>query len=175
MNINLNNRFVRIVLNSIQHYNHKKYWKMRSEVVNPKSKLPKGIRIYYLFRIKRMDAFNNASMGTDLGTGAHFAEPPRLVHGLNGIIIHHRAKIGKKCVIHQQVTIGSNGRGGVATIGENCFIGAGAKIIGGIIIGNNVKIGANAVVTKDVPDNCVVVGIPAKIIKKDGEKVSLAL
>src|SRR5699024_8244223 len=147
---------------------------MRSEVVNPKSKLPKGIRIYYLFRIKRMDAFNNASMGTDLGAGAHFAEPPRLVHGLNGIIIHHRAKIGKKCVIHQQVTIGSNGRG-VATIGENCSIGAVAKIIGGIIIGNNVKIGENAVVTKDVPDNCVVVGIPAKIIKKDGEIVSLAL
>lgn len=51
------------------------------------------------------------------------------------------------------------------TIGDNVVVYAGAKIIGGVHIGNNVIIGANAVVTKDVPDNCVVAGVPARIIK----------
>ena len=49
-------------------------------------------------------------------------------------------------------------------IGDNCYIGAGAKIIGDIVIGNNCQIGASAVVLKDVPDNSIVVGIPAKVI-----------
>jgi len=58
------------------------------------------------------------------------------------------------------------------TIGDNVFIGAGAKIIGGVRIGSDVKIGANAVVTRDVPDGATVVGIPAKVIKIYGERVS---
>lgn len=56
-------------------------------------------------------------------------------------------------------------------LGNNIFIGAGAKIIGGVRIGDNVKIGANAVVVKDVPDNATVVGVPARIIKIGEKKV----
>ena len=56
-------------------------------------------------------------------------------------------------------------------IGDNVFIGAGAKILGPIKIGNGAVIGANAVVTKNVPDNCTVVGVPAKIIKKNNVSV----
>lgn len=165
LNVNINNRFTRIILNQIQHYNHKKYWNMRQEVINPKSKVHKIKRLYYLLRIKRMDAFNNASMGTDLGRGAHFETTPILIHGLNGIIISPYAKIGKNCVIHQQVTIA--GLNGVSSeIGDSCMIGAGAKILQNVKVGNNVFIGANAVVTKDIPDNCVVGGVPAKIIKQ---------
>jgi serine O-acetyltransferase len=164
VNINVNNPIARFILNKIQHYNHKKYWKMREEVVNPNSKLPKFIRLYYLLNIKRMDAYNNASTGTNLGSGAQFAGPPVLYHGLNGIIISHFAKIGKNCIINQQVTIAEEDHK-AATIGDNCMIGVGAKIIGDIKIGNNVKIGANCVVVKDVPDNCTVVGIPARIVK----------
>lgn len=164
ININLGNPFVRFTLNQIQHYDHKKYWKMREEVVNPNSKLPKLLRLYYLFRIKRMDAFNNASMGTDLGKGAYFSEPPIFYHGLNGIIISHYATIGKKCTIFQRVTIADGKDGKSATIGENCTIGVGAVIIGNITIGNNVMIGANCVVVKDIPDNCTAVGVPARII-----------
>lgn len=156
--------------NHMKHYNHKKYWKMRDHVINPHSKLHMLVKIFYLFRIKRMDGFNNASMGTNIGSGALFAEPPHFPHGLNGIVISPYAKIGKKCVIYQQVTIAqgnADGKGSnykSATIGDNCFIGAGAKIMGNVKIGDNVKIGANAVVTKDVPSNCTAVGIPAKII-----------
>ena len=61
----------------------------------------------------------------------------------------------------------------VPTIGDNVEMTVGAKIIGKVSIGNNVVIAPNSVVVKDVPDNCVVSGVPAKIIKKDGIKVSL--
>ena len=84
------------------------------------------------------------------------------------MILHARTKIGKNCIIGSCVTIG--GKSGwyeVPVIGDNVEIHSGAKIIGPVRIGNNVIIGANAVVTKDIPDNCVVAGIPAKIIKEN--------
>jgi serine O-acetyltransferase len=87
------------------------------------------------------------------------------------IIVSSRAVIGNNVNISQGVTIGASGRGikaGAPTIGNCVYIGPGAKIIGKIQIGNNVAIGANAVVTKDVPDNAVVGGVPARIISMDG-------
>lgn len=71
--------------------------------------------------------------------------------------------MGENCQIYQQVTIGNNG--GIPTIGNNVEICAGAKVIGPITIGDDVVIGANAVVTKNIPSHSVVVGSPAKIIK----------
>lgn len=76
------------------------------------------------------------------------------------------ATIGKDCWINQQVTIGYKDEGGTPTIGNNVQICAGAKVLGDIKVGNNVIVGANAVVVKDVPDNCVVGGVPAKIIRR---------
>lgn len=164
MNIKTDNMVIRFMMHKIQHYNHKKYWKRRNEVINSNSQKSKLLRLYYLLYIKKCDAYNNASMGTDLGKGAIFATPPLLPHHLNGIIISHYAKIGKNCTIFQQVTIAEGKNKTAAIIGDNCIIGAGAKIIGNVKIGNNVKIGANAVVVKDIPDNCTAVGVPAKII-----------
>lgn len=87
-------------------------------------------------------------------------------YGGIGVIIHSRVVIGKNCGIGANVTIGGKSRWyEVPVIGDNVHISAGAKVLGPIRIGNNVTIGANAVVVKDVPDNCVVAGIPAKIIK----------
>ncbi len=149
----------------IQHYNPKKYWKYREYVVN-KDKSNIILKYYYLYKIKKMDAFNNASMGTNINEGAKFKTPPKLPHGLNGIIISYYAEIGANCVIRQQVTIAQKNKNEAAIIGDNVIIGAGAKIIGGVTIGNNVVIGANAVVTKSFPDNCVIAGVPAKIIKE---------
>ena len=153
-----NHKAIEIMMHITQHYNPGTYWKMRAEVVNPKSKTPKLTRLWYFYRIKRMDAFNNASMGTGWGSGAKFSTPPRLYHGLNGIIISHYAVIGKNAIINQQVTIAGGSEREAVIIGDNVMIGAGAKIIGPCRIGNNVKIGANAVVAKDIPDNCTVVG-----------------
>lgn len=155
---------IKIILNKMmnftQHYNHSKYWKMRKIVIDKDNKKPILIKLLYLYRIKKSDAFNNASMGTHLNFGAVFLSPPHLPHHLNGIIVSHKAIIGRNCTIFHQVTIGSNGKDDSAPIiGDNVVIGAGAKIIGGIKIGNNVKIGANAVVSKNIPDNSTVIGI----------------
>lgn len=83
-------------------------------------------------------------------------------HGFATIVTAE--SIGNNVWINQQVTIGYNGAS-APMIGDNVVIYAGAKIIGGVHIGNNVTVGANAVVTKDIPDNCVVAGVPARIIK----------
>ncbi|MBB1436757.1 serine acetyltransferase [Pseudoalteromonas sp. SG43-6] len=99
--------------------------------------------------------------------------PKDLILGYGGlsIVIHERAMIGFDCHIDQCVTIGGTSKVyGVPIIGESVYIGAGAKVLGNITIGNNVVIGANAVVLCDLPDNCVAVGVPAKVIKHGIEK-----
>jgi len=88
-----------------------------------------------------------------------------------GIVISRRAVIGANCRIRHQVTI-ANGGGGSAHIGDDVLIGAGAKIIGNVRIGNRVRIGANAVVVHDVPDDVTVVGIPARIVKRNNSSMS---
>ncbi len=88
-----------------------------------------------------------------------------------GIVVNSRAVIGKNCNISQQVTLGQANRGprqGYPTIGDNTYIGPGAKIVGSVKIGDNVAVGANCVVTKDVPDNGVVVGVPGRVDSLDG-------
>ncbi len=87
------------------------------------------------------------------------------------IVVTSRARIGRDCNISQGVTIGQSFRGeraGAPTIGDRVYIGPGAKIFGQIAVGNDVAIGANCVVTRDVPDGAVVVGIPGRIISQDG-------
>ncbi len=94
---------------------------------------------------------------------------PGLYIGHTGcIFIHYDVKIGKNLSIGQQVTIGTKGLGvkGAPILGDNVYIGVGAKVLGPIKIGNNVRIGANAVIVKDVPDNVTVVGVPGKIIDR---------
>jgi len=102
----------------------------------------------------------NASVGPGLYIG-HFG----------GIIVNHQAVIGKNCNISHDVTIGAAYGGrtpGVPVIGDNVYLGPGSKIIGGIQIGNNVAIGANCVLTKSVPDNAIVAGIPGAVISEKG-------
>jgi serine O-acetyltransferase len=87
------------------------------------------------------------------------------------IIVSSHAIIGDNCNISQGVTIGMAVRGdkkGVPEIGDRVYIGPGSKLIGKIKIGNDVAIGANAVVINDVPDNAVVVGVPGKVVSLDG-------
>ena len=160
------NKIEKYMRQIIQHYNPKKYWKLRYRVIE-KNRFPKIIKLLYLFYIKRCDAFNNASLGTHIGYGATFDTPPHFPHGLYGIFVSHNAHIGRNATILHQVTIGE-GSDGAPTIGDNCFIGAGAKITGNICIGNNVKIGTNCIVVEDVPDNAtVVLSKPRIIIKQE--------
>jgi serine O-acetyltransferase len=89
------------------------------------------------------------------------------------IIINEKCIIGKNCNISQGVTLGQSNRGkrkGTPTLRDNIYIGPGAKIIGKVTIGNNVAIGANCVVTNDIKEHSVVVGIPSRVISFNGSK-----
>jgi serine O-acetyltransferase len=88
----------------------------------------------------------------------------------NGVVIHEDSVIGDDCMIMQQVTIGMIGEDQVPKIGNRVYIGAGAKIIGKVNVGDDSRIGANAVVTKDVPPFGTAVGVPARIIERDSKK-----
>jgi serine O-acetyltransferase len=95
-------------------------------------------------------------------------------HGFCTIVA--AAEIGENCWINQQVTVGfAKNATDCPTIGNNVTISAGAKVMGRVNIGENSKVGANAVVVKNVPANVTVVGIPAHIVKKDGVRVQLSL
>lgn len=87
------------------------------------------------------------------------------IYAYGTIIINPGVRIGKNCTIYPGVTIGGKVENGCPIIGDNCFIGLGVKILGGITIGDNVYIAPNAVVVKDIESNSVVGGIPAKLIK----------
>jgi serine O-acetyltransferase len=90
------------------------------------------------------------------------------IHHFGGIMFHPTVKIGDYCTIYHDVTIGDRGGyGNAATIGNYVMIGAGAKIIGQIAIGDNCKIGANCVVEKSIPANCIVYGNPLIIKSQD--------
>ena len=107
-------------------------------------------------------------INSDIGGGLLMPHP-------NGIVIHPMCKIGPNCLIFQQATLGSNeaaNRTGVPTLGGHVDVGAGAKILGPITVGDNAVIGANAVVLSDVPANAVAVGIPARVILRSEREVS---
>ncbi len=111
--------------------------------------------------------------GCVIGRNASFEEGFVIMHS-QGVVINASVRGGKNIVVESGVVIGAAKNGlpvEVPILKDNIFIGSGAKILGGITVGNNVKIGANAVVVKDVPDGATVVGIPARIIRIDGKRV----
>lgn len=121
-----------------------------------------------------LDKFVQIICGIEIGTTTRIGRRLQFEHH-GCIVIHGASVIGDDCLIRHGVTLGNVGAVdpmGAPTLGNRVNIGAGAKILGRIKIGNDVVVGANAVVTKDVPDNAVVVGIPARIIKIRGAKVA---
>ena len=124
---------------------------------------------YKAFFIARVvSQFGRFMTGIEIHPGAQIGKNVFFDHGM-GIVVGETAVIGDNCIIFHGVTLG-----GVAstktkrhpTLENNVTIGAGAKILGNIIIGENSKIGANSVVLKDIPKNSVAVGIPGRIVQK---------
>ena len=109
--------------------------------------------------------------GVQIGFGARIG-PGFRVHHYGCVIIAHKSVIGKNFTINQCTMIGAAGpKDGWSypTIGDNVWVAPGAKVLGGIIVGNNVVIGTNAVVVRNVPSNVIVGGIPAKILHEGTE------
>lgn len=102
-----------------------------------------------------------------IGRGAEFGPGFVLIHSL-GVVINGNVRGGARVHIEHQVTIGAEKRRS-PLIGDDVFIGAGAKILGGVAIGSGARVGANAVVLEDVPANATVVGIPARVVKIRGK------
>ncbi len=111
--------------------------------------------------------------GIEIHPGATIGKDLFIDHG-SGVVIGETAIIGDGCTLYQGVTLGGTGKETGKrhpTLGNNVMVGAGAKVLGPVNIGDNCKIAAGAVVLNDIPDNCTAVGIPARIVKKDNQKV----
>lgn len=114
--------------------------------------------IYFLFAICFM-VFVGINIHLDGEIGKGF-----IVHNYSGIFVLAE-RIGENFTVNQGVTIGrARGRPHDAIIGDNVYFGSGAKAFGDVKIGNNVAVGANSLVVRSVPDNCTVLGVPARII-----------
>lgn len=136
----------------------------REYLVNckPKTGIWRIVRLWNAYRLNRL--------GERLG----FTIPPNCfgkglyIPHAGTIVVNHKARIGNNCILNTGVNIGNNvDYDAVPVIGDNCYIGPGAKIFGSIVIGDNVKIGANSVVNKSFPrGNCTIVGVPARSVSK---------
>jgi len=115
--------------------------------------------------------------GIEIHPGATIGNGLFIDHGM-GVVIGETAIIGDNVTLYQGVTLGGTGKEKGKrhpTVGNNVVIGAGAKVLGNIKIGDNSYIGSNAVVIKDVPDNSTVVGVPGRVTRQDGRKIELSL
>ncbi|MHB1128150.1 MAG: serine O-acetyltransferase [Bacillota bacterium] len=118
--------------------------------------------------------FNRFLTGIEIHPAAKIGDGLFIDHGM-GVVIGETTEIGNNVTLYQGVTLGGTGKEKGKrhpTIGNNVVISTGAKVLGSIFIGDDVKIGAGSVVLKDVPPNCTVVGIPGKIVVRDGRNVA---
>jgi len=122
-------------------------------------------KFYFLARF--VSQVSRFFTGIEIHPGAKIGKNLFIDHGM-GIVIGETAEVGDNCTLYHQVTLGGTGKDKGKrhpTLGNNVLVSTGAKVLGPINIGNNSKIGANAVVLKSVPDNSTAVGIPAKVVK----------
>lgn len=125
------------------------------------------------FSARAVSQFSRFLTGIEIHPGAKIGKGLFIDHGM-GVVIGETSEIGDNCTIYQGVTLGGTGKDvgkRHPTIGDNVMVGAGAKILGPVKIGSNSKIASNAVVIRDVPENCTAVGIPARVVRRDGVRV----
>ena len=128
-------------------------------------RLMQGSRRYHLTILEMIfNKLNAICSNCIIGRGAEFGPGLVLIHA-TGVVINGGVTGGCNVYIEHQVTIGAERRA-TPMIGNDVFIGAGAKILGAVRIGDGARIGANAVVVDDVPSDCTVVGIPARIVRR---------
>lgn len=129
----------------------------------------------FKFLGRSISQFSRFLTGIEIHPAAVIGKRLFIDHGA-GIVIGETTKIGDDVTIFHQVTLGGTGKSTGKrhpTIENNVMISAGAKILGSVVIGENSKIGANAIILGNIPRNATAVGIPAKIVKLKGEKVNI--
>ena len=112
--------------------------------------------------------------GIEIHPGATIGKGLFIDHGM-GVVIGETTIIGDNCLIYQGVTLGGTGKDKGKrhpTLGNNVLVGAGAKVLGPFKVGDNVKIAANAVVLNEIPSDCTAVGVPARVVRRKGERVN---
>lgn len=128
-------------------------------------------RLFFAARL--ISSFARWLTGVEIHPGAQIGSGVFIDHGC-GVVIGETAVVGDNVTIYQGVTLGGTGKEKGKrhpTIGNNVVISAGAKVLGSFTVGDNSKIGAGAVVLKEVPPNCTVVGVPGRIVVREGRKV----
>ncbi len=125
------------------------------------------------FCARAVSQLTKFTTGIEIHPGAQLGSGVFIDHG-SGVVIGETAVVGDHCVIYQGATLGGTGKETGKrhpTLGKNVMVGCGARVLGPITIGDNVKIAANAVVLSDLPANSTAVGVPARIVKRDGVRV----
>ncbi len=110
--------------------------------------------------------------GVEIHPGATIGHRLFIDHGM-GVVIGETSVVGDDCTIYQGCTLGGTGKESGKrhpTLGDNIIIGAGARVLGNIMIGSNCRIGAGSVVLRDVPENSTVVGVPGRVVLRDGQR-----
>lgn len=128
-------------------------------------------KLFFLARL--ISQVSRFFTGIEIHPGAQIGKGLFIDHGM-GVVIGETAEVGDNVTLYHGVTLGGTGKDTGKrhpTVGNNVTIGSGAKILGPILIGDGVKVGANSVVLRDIPSNCTAVGIPAKIIYKKSAPV----
>lgn len=131
----------------------------------------------YKHKLKALARWNSQMArfwtGIEIHPGAVIGDGLFIDHGM-GVVIGETAVIGNDCTIYHNVTLGGRGHDKAhkrhPTLEDNVLVGAGAKILGNVTIGENSNIGSNAVILYDVPKNATVVGVPGKVVRIDGQK-----
>ncbi|MCR4882913.1 MAG: serine O-acetyltransferase [Clostridiales bacterium] len=111
--------------------------------------------------------------GIEIHPGATIGDSLFIDHGM-GIVIGETAEIGDNCTIYHQVTLGGTGKDTGKrhpTIGNNVLIGAGASVLGPVLIGNNVRVAAGSVVLNNLPNNATAAGVPARVVSINGDRI----
>ena len=115
--------------------------------------------------------------GIEIHPGAKIGKGLFIDHG-RGVVIGETTEIGDNCTLYQGVTLGGTGKHvgkRHPTLGNNVMVGTGAKVLGPFKVGDNTKIAANAVVLEEIPENCTAVGIPARVVRRNNQKVECDL
>ena len=127
----------------------------------------------YYFTARAISQAARFFTGIEIHPAATIGKGLMIDHGM-GVVIGETAEIGDNCTIYQGVTLGGTGKDvgkRHPTLGNNVMVGAGAKVLGPLTIGDNSKVAANAVVLSEIPENSTAVGIPAKVVKREGVRV----